>query len=54
MDVQTARTGRYGSETPAPAGAVRVAGGRQRSRVVDVVEEWGHQSFPASDPPANW
>jgi hypothetical protein len=22
--------------------------------VVDIVEEWGLQSFPASDPPANW
>lgn len=20
----------------------------------DIVEEWGFQSFPASDPPANW
>jgi hypothetical protein len=21
---------------------------------IDIVEQWGHQSFPASDPPANW
>jgi hypothetical protein len=26
----------------------------QSAGVMDIVEEWGVQSFPASDPPANW
>jgi hypothetical protein len=27
---------------------------RPDGRSTDIVEEWGLQSFPASDPPANW
>jgi len=26
----------------------------RRNVRTDIVEEWGIQSFPASDPPANW
>jgi hypothetical protein len=27
---------------------------RKERAARDIVEEWGIQSFPASDPPANW
>ncbi|MBN1092876.1 hypothetical protein JKP75_10080 [Blastococcus sp. TML/M2B] len=31
-----------------------IAPAGREDRGSDVVEEWGLQSFPASDPPANW
>jgi hypothetical protein len=35
----------------APADRLNVWGGRDFD---DIVDEWGAQSFPASDPPSNW
>lgn len=42
------------AQEPADTIAVetRPPSGTQAAR--DIVEEWGHGSFPASDPPANW
>jgi hypothetical protein len=43
---------------PAAASGIRppppTIGAEQGRRLIDIVEEWGLQSFPASDPPANW
>ena len=41
----------HDSRTSRRAGTVRST---DHSRYRDIVQEWGEQSFPASDPPANW
>ena len=46
MDLQVAP-----SDVLTPWPTTRAGQGR---RLTDIVEEWGMQSFPASDPPANW
>jgi len=51
------------AETPDPEPAVRVANPENEHPSMevpawdlswDIVDQWGAQSFPASDPPANW
>jgi len=38
-----------------PATEVLAKANQEGVRLVwDIVDEWGDQSFPASDPPANW
>jgi hypothetical protein len=49
------RAGWRRNARPRPVGAlVRVGVRPDADPPVDIVDQWGEQSFPASDPPANW
>lgn len=48
------REPRSESLSPAPVLVVSAVAPELPRDLVDIVEEWGLQSFPASDPPSNW
>jgi len=50
---EAAEVGRT-ARPPLEAVLVRVGVSSAASPPIDIVDQWGEQSFPASDPPANW
>lgn len=49
VDAPTDATCSSHAKRPSPAAADEV-----ERAAWEIVDEWGAQSFPASDPPANW
>lgn len=56
LELQDTAAEAFGEVRPEKSALATAGAGRAMSPVSrrDIVEEWGHQSFPASDPPANW
>jgi hypothetical protein len=46
--------GPVGDLVPSRAVTAAQQGAEPVSIIDDIVDEWGRQSFPASDPPSNW
>ena len=54
MTVDVSATEPPTAPPPRTPGSRRHRRARPEPGFLDIVDEWGEESFPASDPPSNW